>query len=80
MQFKRSHIAVCLYVGPSINDVTHLWGRGDLPKGEVTPQAYLVKWVTRGERGQKSQKMSDVIYGWDESLNPIFDTLLLSYL
>ena len=33
-------------------------GEGDLPKGEVTPQAYLVKWVTRGERGrgQTSQK------------------------
>ena len=24
-------------LGPSINDITHLRGRGDLPKGEVTP-------------------------------------------
>ena len=30
-------------------------GEGDLPKGDVTPYAYLVKLVTRG-RGQKSQK------------------------
>ena len=35
-------------------------GRGSLPKGDVTPYAYLVKWVTRG---QKSQKIGDIIYG-----------------
>ena len=29
----------------SINDGTHLGGREDQPKGDVTP---LVKWVTRG--------------------------------
>ena len=41
-------------------------GEGDLPKGDITPLAYLVKWVTRGERprGQKSQKMGDIIYRW----------------
>ena len=48
----------------SINDVTHLGGREDQPKGDVTP---LVKWVTRGRevpRGvKKSQKISDIIYG-----------------
>ena len=37
--------------GPSINDVTHLGGRGDLPKDDVTPFSYLVKWVTRGREG-----------------------------
>jgi len=42
-----------------------LTGEGDLPKGDVTPQAFLVKWVTRVRRGsQKSQKMGDIIYGW----------------
>ena len=25
------------YKGPSLNDVTHLGGTGDLPKGDVTP-------------------------------------------
>ena len=38
------------YGGASINDATHLEG-GDLPKGEVTSLAYLVKWVTRGREG-----------------------------
>ena len=28
--------------GPSINDITHLGWRGDLPKGDVTPEVYLV--------------------------------------
>ena len=42
--------------GPSINDVTHLWGRGDLPKGDVTPKASLVKWVTKGREGSKISK------------------------
>ena len=38
----------CKYtLGLSINDVTHLGGRGDLPKGDVTPKAFLVNWVTR---------------------------------
>ena len=32
----------------SINDGTHLGGREDQPKGDVTP---LVKWVTRGREG-----------------------------
>ena len=38
-------------------------GEGDLPKGDVTPYTYFAKWVTRAGRGQKSQKMGDVIYG-----------------
>ena len=46
--------------GPSMIEVTNLGGKGDLPKCEVTPYAYLVKWVTRG-RGQKSQKRGDII-------------------
>ena len=25
------------YKGPSLNDVTHLGGTGDLPKGDITP-------------------------------------------
>ena len=37
--------------GQSINDVTHLGGRGDLPKGDITPFSYLVKWVTGGREG-----------------------------
>ena len=41
---------------PSINDVTHLGGRGDLSKGDVTPYAYLVKLVTRGKEGSKISK------------------------
>ena len=36
-------------------------GGGDLPKGDISPYAYLVKWVTRG-RGQKSQNIGDIIY------------------
>ena len=32
--------------------------------GDITPLAYLVKLVTREGRGQKSQKMGDIIYGW----------------
>ena len=27
-----------------------------MPKGDVTPQAYLVKWVTKGEGGIKNLK------------------------
>ena len=42
--------------GPSINDVNHLWGRGGLPKGDITSWAYLVKWVTRGRDGSKISK------------------------
>ena len=44
-------------LGPSINDVTHLGGRGNLQKGEVSPYAYLVKRVTMGREGY-------VIYRW----------------
>ena len=39
----------------SINYVTHL-GKGDLPKGDVTRQVYLVKWVTRMREGSKISK------------------------
>ena len=42
--------------GPSINDATHLGRKGDLPKGDVTTYAYLVKWVTRGRDGSKISK------------------------
>ena len=31
-------------------------GSGDLPKGDVTPQPYLVQWVTRGREGSKISK------------------------
>ena len=41
-----------------------LRGRGDLPKGDVTQKAYLVKWVKREREGSKFQKMGDIIYGW----------------
>ena len=50
-----------MHRGPYTNDITRLEG-GGLPKGDVSPYAYLVKWVTRG-RGQKSQKIGD-INGW----------------
>ena len=30
-------------------------GRG-LPKGDISPEAYLVKWVTRGNEGSKISK------------------------
>ena len=40
----------------SINDVTHFGGRGDLPKGYVTPYAYFVKWVMREREGSKFSK------------------------
>ena len=49
-------------LGPSIDDVTHLGGRGDLPKGDITPQAYLsyksilIKVSDKGEGGVKSLK------------------------
>ena len=51
-----------LSMGPCINDVNHLGGRGDLPKGDVTPQAYLfyksilIKVSDKGEGGVKSLK------------------------
>ena len=32
-------------------------GKGDLPKGDVTLQAYLVKWVTRMRVGPKFLKI-----------------------
>ena len=35
--------AVISYRGPSINDVTHLGGRGDLPKGNVTTSLFIKK-------------------------------------
>ena len=34
----------------------HLGGRGDLPKGDITPEVYLVKWMTRGREGSKISK------------------------
>ena len=37
-------------------------GGRDVPKGDISP-AYLVKWMTWG-RGQKSQKMGEVICEW----------------
>ena len=45
--------------GLSINDITHIGGRGDLLKGNVTSLAYLLKWVTRRREGSKFSK-----YGW----------------
>ena len=30
-------------------------GRG-VPKGVITPEAYLIKWVTRGREGSKISK------------------------
>ena len=39
---------------------TQAEGGGELPKGNITPLAYLVKWVGRI---QKSQKMGDIVYG-----------------
>ena len=50
-----------------MNDVTHLEGRGDLPKVDITPQAHLVKWWQGEGGGQKSQKFGDIICG--QSLN-----------
>ena len=29
---------------------------GDLPKGDITSEAYLVKWVKRGRKGVKNLK------------------------
>ena len=53
------------YLGPSRNDVTHLGGGRDLPKGDGRYSINLFsKTDHKGEgRGQKSQKMGDVIYG-----------------
>ena len=42
-----------IHKGPSINDATHLGEIADLPKGDVSPFVYLVKWVTRAEEGVK---------------------------
>ena len=39
-------------------------GRWNLPKGDITPLAYLVKWVKMGKDGSKTHKMGDIIYGW----------------
>ena len=57
--FLINHIACTLR---AIHGWRHpLRGEGDLPKGDITSISLLVKWVTRG---QKSQKMGDIIYGW----------------
>ena len=50
-------------MGPSINDITHLRGEGDLSKGDISPYSYLVKWAIRRREGLNSQKMGDIIYG-----------------
>ena len=50
--------------GPSMIEVTNLGGRGDVPKCEVTPYAYLVKWVTRVGEGSKISQKGDIIYAW----------------
>ena len=54
------------YLGPSRNDVTHLGGGRDLPKGDgrysISPFSKIGD--KREGRGQKSQKMGDVIYGY----------------
>ena len=47
--------------------VVHKWryphrGRENLPKGDIAPKAYLVKWVTRGREGSKISKIGDVIH------------------
>ena len=54
-----------LSMGPSINDISHLGGGGDLPKGEVASLKLIYEngWQGGG-RGKISQKMGDVIYGW----------------
>ena len=66
------------HLGPPINDVTHLWGRGDLPKGEVTPQAYLVKIVTRGEReGSNISKISIIYNLYNENSSKFYTFLHL---
>ena len=47
--------------------VVHKWryphrGRENLPKGDIAPKAYLVKWVTRGREGSKISKIGDIIH------------------
>jgi len=45
------------YLGLSINDVTHLGGRGIRQKVTLFHKPkYLVKWVTRGREGSKISK------------------------
>ena len=50
----------------------------DLPKGDVTPYAYLFsKMGDKGEgRGQKYQKMGDIIYG-RMSPKPLYDFIII---
>ena len=43
-------------MGLSIHDVIPLRGEGDLPKGDVIPYAYIVKWVPMGRKGSKISK------------------------
>ena len=38
-------------------------GEGDLPKGEVTPEAYRVKWVTREEQKISKKWVTSFIDG-----------------
>ena len=40
-----------------------------MPKGDITPQAYLVKWVMRGSEGSKISKMADTIYEQPHTIN-----------
>ena len=50
--------------GPSINEVTNLEEEGGFAKGEATPYAYLIKWVTKGREGSKISKKGEIIYAW----------------
>ena len=43
-----------------------LRGEGDLPKGDITPYAYLVKWVTRRRGGgfkNLKKEVTSFVYG-----------------
>ena len=63
MSLELFYAHLKIHLGPSINDITHLGGRGICQKVKLFHKPIYVKWVTRGGRGQKSQKMGDIIYG-----------------
>ena len=71
-------------MGPSINDINHLGGRGRSAKRGSCSISLFRKMGDKGERGVKiSQKIGDVIYGcpllkkWDMAVINIFDGIFL---
>ena len=56
-----------IVLGPSMNDVIHLGGSGDLPEGDITPYHKFFSKINDKEEGEVKNLIkwvtTDVIYG-----------------